>query len=351
MLHGRGSFASLSHPSPYSRLIVVQALAPTHRGYAAKMAHMRGESIYLAPIGSGVGDVIVALPAFAWLAAQGSKPYLVARGPRQLGFEHAIPELAGVVREPDLPDGVRYINLRDHAIQRNYDWYGEAFDRDYPGFRINEIMALVCRDKKLFPDFNTFPRLTYAFNPAAAEKVVLVPGTTSDFKAMPTSTWLSVVSRLSAAGLSCIVLGEPDRSPVVADLLAAGVPHHPTPLIQLAIDTISSARACISVDTGLMHVAVQQGIPTVAIFNSTHTYYRPAPNCHALFAPACAPECALQSAQQFPFPAEYKEWVWWEGEYDYCRAGERHCMSQISADAIVDVLLRTICGVTAVAVD
>lgn len=297
---------------------------------------MRGESIYLAPIGSGVGDVVVALPAFAWLASQGAFPFLVARGPRQLGFEYAIPNLAGVVREPDLPSGVHHINLRDHDIQRNYDWYGDKFERDYPGFRINEIMSLVCRDKGIHADFATFPRLHAVYNPAVEGKVLLVPGTTSDFKALPTSTWREVIRTLARSGVEFIVLGEPERSPVVAELLADGVPHLPTPLIQLAIDAISSARACISVDTGLMHIAVQQGVPTVAIFNNTHTYFRPATNCHALFAPSCAPECALQSAMKFPFPAEYTEWVWWEGEYDYCRAGEQHCMSRITATSIVE---------------
>lgn len=303
---------------------------------------MLGTRIYLAPIGSGVGDVIVALPAFTWLAAQGASVYLVARGPRQLGFDAAIPNLSGVVREPDLPSilasdpTARYINLRDHDIQRNYDWYGEAFDRDYPGYGITDIMSLVARDHGVFADFNTFPRMNFSPCPDAREAVLLVPGTTSDFKALPTSTWLSLISALRAQSIPLLVLGEPDRSPVVADLISSGVPHLPTPSMQLAIDAISSSRACISVDTGLMHIAVQQGVPTVAIFNNVHAYYRPALNCIPIFGPPCATECKMQNPGKFPYPVDYKEWIWWEGEYNYCRAdATQHCMSRITLDSLL----------------
>lgn len=295
---------------------------------------MRGEQIYLAPLGSGVGDVVVALPALEWLTAQGAQTYLVARGPRQLGFDYAIPALAGVVREPEVPPDAHYINLRDHSIQRNYDWYSEAFERDYPNFRINEIMATICRDKGIKADFATLPKLVFRPQAAAKDKVILVPGTTSDFKALPSSTWRALVALLRSEHISPLILGEPDRSAVVADLIADGIPHLGTPVIQDAIDIISSSRGCISVDTGLMHIAVQQNVPTVAVFNSVHTYYRAAAHCQPVFAPACARECKMQISSEFPFPADYKEWIWWEGQYNYCRAFEQHCMSQIPAHDI-----------------
>lgn len=298
---------------------------------------MSANATFLAPIGSGIGDVIVALPVFEWLIRCGEGPvYLVARGPRQLGFDRAIPGLAGVVREVDLADvlastaGARYINLRDHEIQRNYDWYGEKFDRDFPGFRINDIMREVCKSFGVFPDFSGLPKLNAVVREEFAAKVAIVPGATSDFKAPPAVTWQAALKGLRDRGEQYVMLGEPERAPVVASLKADGVPHHVTPSIQDAIDVLSSVRAVISVDTGLMHIAVQQGIPTVAIFNNVRTYYREAPNCRPVFGPTCAPECTMQTDAEFPYGVDYKEWIWWEGKYDFCRAAEP-CMTKIKA--------------------
>lgn len=298
---------------------------------------MTANATFLAPIGSGIGDVVVAMPVFEWLIGRGEGPvYLVARGPRQLGFEQAIPGLAGVVREVDLADvlaktaGARYINLRDHDIQRNYDWYGARFDRDYPGFRINDIMREVCKSFGLFPDLSRFPRLNAVVREEFADKVAIIPGATSDFKAPPVVTWHEVVEGLRRRGERCVMLGEPDRSPIVAALKTDGVEHAETPSIQDAIDLLSSVRGVISVDTGLMHIAVQQNIPTVAIFNDVRTYYREAPNCRPVFGPSCAPECTMRTDAEFPYCVDYKEWIWWEGKYDFCRSAEP-CMTKIKA--------------------
>jgi hypothetical protein len=311
---------------------------------------MTAPATFLAPIGSGIGDVVVAMPVLEWLISRGDGAvYLVARGPRQTGFEQAIPRLAGVVREVDLPQvlaeqsGACYLNLRDHDIQRNYDWYGAKFQQDYPGYRINDIMREVCKSFDVHPDFNSFPKFRFTVRPDVAAKVAIVPGATSNFKAPPASTWQSVVADLSARNLSCIMLGEPERSPVVASLKTAGVAHLQTPAIQDAIDVLSSVRAVISVDTGLMHIAVQQGTPTVAIFNNVHAYYREAPNCSPIFGPACAVECTQQTDVTFPYGVDYKEWVWWEGEYDFCKAAEP-CMTKIKAAELLaafDGLQRT----------
>jgi hypothetical protein len=302
------------------------------------------KATYLAPIGSGIGDVIVALPVFEWLIARDEGPvYLVARGPRQLGFDGCISGLAGVVREVDLPEVIAqkindeeacYINLRDHDIQRNYDWYGEKFSRDYPGFLITDIMAEVCRSFGLTPDFTRFPKLTSYYVRDVANKVAIIPGATSDFKALPAATWKSVIRELEKDGLQAIMLGEAERSPVVAELVEAGVAHYPTPLIQDAISALSSVRACISVDTGLMHIAVQQGTPTVAVFNNVHTYYRAAANCRPVFGPRCADECLAETGSKFPYPVEYPEWVWWEGVYEHCKSA-RPCMTQVRAEDIL----------------
>ncbi|MBX9724632.1 MAG: hypothetical protein K2X81_24720, partial [Candidatus Obscuribacterales bacterium] len=94
---------------------------------------------YLALIGSGLGDVIVALPIIHWLlekAPEGHQIYLVARSLRQLGLDSLIPGLAGTVTEPDLnkllKPGDTLINLRDHELQTKWDWDSKEFQEKYP---------------------------------------------------------------------------------------------------------------------------------------------------------------------------------------------------------------------------
>jgi ADP-heptose:LPS heptosyltransferase len=116
-------------------------------------------------------------------------------------------------------------------------------------------------------------------------------------------------------------------------LKQAGVRHLETPEIGDAIDVLGSVDAAVAVDTGLMHIAVQQGTPTVALFNSVHTYLRPSAHCLPLFAPQCAIECQFPEPDGSAFPVEYKEWVWWEDVFDYCKV-ETPCMNGIPVETV-----------------
>jgi len=297
----------------------------------------------LAPLGSGIGDVIVALPLINGLVASGVPVVLVARGPRQIGFEQRIDGLAGVVREVDLEsllqEGDVYLNVRDHEIQKNYDWFGEKFAQVYPGYLINDIMQVICKSFGLDIDFSVMNKLNVHPVASLGGKVALVPGTTIDFKSWPVSLWLSLWSGLRKQGLEVVMFGEPERSTVVSALVAAGVPWHPTPSIGDAIDAISSVGGVIAVDTGLMHIAVQQGIPTVALMNFVHTYYRPAWNCRPLIGTRCASECTFVCEDGQEFSTDYPDWIWWDGEFNYCKA-EKPCMGSITADQVLEAFVQ-----------
>lgn len=303
---------------------------------------MRDSSTYFAPIGSGIGDVVVALPALAWLVEHSGTPvFLVARGPRQLGFDLRIPGIAGVVREVDLPgllrDGDRYINLRNHKLQTDYDWYSERFVREYPGYGIREIMRDVCLENRIEADFWTFPKLLSTPIPCLSEMVAFVPGTTSNVKSWPTEYWICMWKHFSGRNSDVVMLGEPEHSSVVADLIEYGMPHLRTDSIGAAIDVLSSVASVVAVDTGLMHIAVQQGTPTVAIFNNVHLYFRDAQHCRALFGPPCPSECTKSFDENLSFPVDYKEWIWWDGVFDSCKAQSR-CMTKVSPEQAIAAL-------------
>jgi hypothetical protein len=84
-------------------------------------------AVYVAPISSGLGDLIVSLPVVQALIDSGEETYLVCRSARQQGFSERIRGLAGELNEEEIDlikfkEGDRYVNLRDHPLQKNYIW-------------------------------------------------------------------------------------------------------------------------------------------------------------------------------------------------------------------------------------
>jgi hypothetical protein len=56
----------------------------------------------------------------------------------------------------------------------------------------------------------------------------------------------------------------------------------------------------IGVDTGLTHIAAQQGTPTVLICRRGSIYFRPWDHCRVLRGDRCTPECvAMESAYAY----------------------------------------------------
>lgn len=306
-------------------------------------------ALYLAPIGSGLGDAIVSLPIIQWLLATAEAPvFLVARSERQLGLTERISKLAGTVRECDLPAVMqpcdRLINMRDHAMVRDFDWGSEKFAGQFPGFLINDIQRIICHDIGIFPDFSVAIPLTATKFESTQRKVLFVAGTTSDHKSWPVNHWLQLHEYLAERGIATAILGEINRSQTVSHLVASGVRHVETPTLNSAIDEVSNAALVVAVDTGLMHLAVQQGVQTIAIFNNLHTYLRPYSNCSPALAPRCQPECIPQHLDQPNWPTTY-EWGWWDGKFEYCKAEpDKYCMNRIPVQQVFDLVMERLSG-------
>jgi hypothetical protein len=299
---------------------------------------------YISVIGGGLGDIVVALPVIQALIAQG-KTALVMRTQRQLGFEKLIPGLAGVIKESELSQQLksddRYINLRTHRLQTDYFWGGPEFERDYPGFRINDILSEMCRDIGVEADFSRLTPFKYKVRPELAESVIFIPGTTVDSKTWSTKNWLALKTWLDNRKCPVFMLGQPDYSMAVKELLESGVALIPTPEVEDAVDILSSARSVVSIDTGLMHVAIQQGTPTVSLFQDP-IFYRPALNNHALFSKHCEPVCVKSRMAARPeSTTEYPEWSWRTSDFKFCLVPEEErCINSIGVSEVVDILDR-----------
>jgi len=91
----------------------------------------------------------------------------------------------------------------------------------------------------------------------------------------PSKRWTyfaELAQKLTAEGLSVWVLGSPAEAPLAAEIIAAAGPAArdlTTPDLRNAILALKVASACVSNDSGLLHVAAAIGTPTVGIFGPT----------------------------------------------------------------------------------
>jgi len=255
---------------------------------------------YIAPVSWGLGDLIVSLPAVQGLIDSGKKTYLVTRSNLQEGLAQRILGLAASIREKEfipqeLSAGDRFYNLREHPLQKNYWWGSQEFERAFGNIKINEILKIICDDFAIPTDFEHLTRLTAKPRRESEGRFIFLPGSDGSYKCWPCAYWMEVRGALKTRGFEVLLLGQPECSDEVAELLEAGLDWVETPTLEDALDVISSARAVIGVDTGLMHMAVHQGIPTMALYRDNPVYIRNYPHVSSLIANSCHPECIKKS--------------------------------------------------------
>lgn len=249
----------------------------------------------IAPVSFGLGDLVVSLPAIQALVVEDSPVWLVARSSSQRLLAERIAGLAGVIDEADLTDRhrSRLVDLRDHPIQRDYWWGSADFERKYGRLNINEIIQRICRDFGIYPEFECPTPLRA--NPRAdlRRTVLLVHESDGAYKTWPADRWAAVASALRADGYDVAqVTKQPDVSPLDGVPIPAVVAPNPGD----AVDVLSGCRAVIGVDTGLTHIAVQQGTPTVTICRRHSVYQRPWPHSAVLRGESCTEQCLASEA-------------------------------------------------------
>ena len=253
----------------------------------------------LAPVSYGLGDLVVSLPAVQALVSKSHPAWLVARSPSQRLLAERIDGLAGVVDESDYTErpGDRFIDLRDHPLQRDIWWGSVEFEATFGPLNINDILARICDDLGVPADFSRPVPLRTRSSSGLDRTVLLVHETDGVAKSWPAARWAEIASILREDGheVAHVTKGTtptPLDGAGVAALVAATPPE--------AVDALSACRAVIGVDTGLTHVAVQQGTPTVTICRRSSVYVRPWPHSVALRGSDCTPLCrAAETASAY----------------------------------------------------
>ena len=253
----------------------------------------------LAPVSYGLGDLVVSLPAVQALVSESQPAWLVARSPSQRLLAERIDGLAGVVDESDYTErpGDRFIDLRDHPLQRDIWWGSVEFEATFGPLNINDILARICDDLGVPADFSRPVPLRTRSSSGLDRTVLLVHETDGVAKSWPAERWAEMAGILREDGheVAHVTKGTtptPLDGAGVAALVAATPPE--------AVDALSACRAVIGVDTGLTHVAVQQGTPTVTICRRSSVYVRPWPHSVALRGSDCTPLCrAAETASAY----------------------------------------------------
>ena len=235
-----------------------------------------------------MGDLVVSLPAVQGLIDNGDATWLVARSPVQAALARRIDGLSGCVAADDVGgtdvDG-RFVDLRDHPLQRDHWWGSPAFEQAYPGFRINDILGRICADFGISADFRRPVALTSLPRPGLASTMVLVMDTDGPTKRWPAGRWTALATELGRRGFEVRALSRDDRDG------GGGIETVYAPTPGDVVDVLSAARAVVGVDTGPTHIAVQQGTPTVTICRVGNVYLRPWPHTRAVTGAPCDPEC------------------------------------------------------------
>ena len=250
--------------------------------------------VYVAPISFGLGDLVVSLPVVQALIAQapqvGDDTWLVARSSAQTKLAERIEGLAGWVEEDTFDPNLehRFVDLRDHPLQRDYWWGSPEFEQAFGPLLINDILDRICADFGIGADFTRPAPLTRRPRPELHSTVMFVTESDGPSKRWTADRWASLAAGVGDLGLEARLVTR-DEAP--ADMRAAGIEATRAPTPGDAVDVLSACRAVIGVDTGLTHIAVQQATPTVTICRANTIFLRPWPHTRAVMGDPCDDAC------------------------------------------------------------
>ena len=346
-------------------------------------------AIYFAPIARLLGDLVVCLQPLQQLIESGEEVRLVVRSESQIGLAECVHGLAGYIKESEFLerlstneslDAFRRLlgehqhgkgddyaftqdraelvatglnqdtlfNYREHPLQTDFVWGAPEFNAKYPGYRIAHVIEEISATFGVEYDRSLFRPLLCNPVPELKSSTILIPGTASPIKSWPTRSWIELYQILKARGEKCILIGEPAKNDQVQDLLDAGIPWMSTPSLSEAINILSSAARVVAVDTGLMHLAVHQGVNTIAMFRHNAFFARDYSHVQNLFADPCDNKCHAQEYSHKPNGCVfYSSWdneqsnAFWADMRCLSTSGKK-CMSSITVASVLKAIDRSV---------
>ncbi len=251
--------------------------------------------VYVAALSFGLGDLVVSLPAVQGLIAEAGERdeqiWLVARSPGQAVLSQRLAGLAGSVDEELFDPPVRphrFVDLRDHPLQRDHWWGSPEFEDAYGPLSINDILGRICADFGIPVDLTRPTPLRAHPRPEVRDCLLLVTETDGPARQWRAEHWASLAAEAKALGADVRLL---TRNGSSAEMRATGIQEVRAPTPGDAVDVLTACLAVVGVDTGMTHIAVQQGTPTVTLCRPRSVYFRPWAHCRAVVGDPCDDEC------------------------------------------------------------
>jgi len=157
--------------------------------------------------------------------------------------------------------------------------------------------------------------------------IAFAPGAVGPSKRWPADYYAQVAQKLTAQGLSVWVLGSPNETPLAAEIVRAAGPNArdlTSPDLRNAILALKLARAAVSNDSGLLHVAAAMGTPSIGIFGPTSPWH-------------WAPLNPLAATIQAPIELDCRPC-----HKPTCRLVHHRCMRDIPAEQVLGAVQRTL---------
>ena len=231
----------------------------------------------------------------------------------------------------DRHDG-RFVDLRDHPLQRDWWWGSSEFEDAFGALAINDILSRICADLGIAADFTRPIPLTASPRPEYRSSVLLVTESDGASKQWPVDAWKSLVDSVRALGLDVRTVTRDDVAP---EMRVLGVADACAPSPGDALDVLGSAAAVIGIDTGLTHLAVQQGTPTVTICRIPAVFFRPWPHTAVVAGDRCDDACVASERQRAYNAVVDLRGLRWRPQT--CAVGGR-CLDAVKPDDVIHAL-------------
>jgi heptosyltransferase II len=160
---------------------------------------------------------------------------------------------------------------------------------------------------------------------AARPAVALCPGAVGPSKRWTAAGYAEIARTLTNRGMAVWVIGGPDEARLAAEVTSAGGPlarDLTGPDLRNAILALAAAKAAISNDSGLLHVAAALGTPAIGIFGPTSPWH---------WAPLNPLAAVIQARTDVPCRPCHKP---------TCRLRHHRCMRDIPAAQVLDAVER-----------
>ena len=155
--------------------------------------------------------------------------------------------------------------------------------------------------------------------------VALCPGAVGPSKRWTTAGYGDIARTLTGRGMAVWVIGGPDEARLAGEITSAGGPlarDVTGPDLRNAILALAAAKAAVSNDSGLLHVAAALGTPAISIFGPTSPWH---------WAPLNPLAAVIETRTDVPCRPCHKP---------TCRLRHHRCMRDIPAAQVLDAVER-----------